>query len=90
MNLVIFLGLAYGIVGVVLLYWARPFSLRYNAWTTSFRQRHPGFNPPPTPEMRLLNTKIMTNIFRTSGAFFIFLSLLTLVPLMGSAGRQIR
>ena len=59
------------VVGIVLLIWARPLSLRYNAFTTRFRERHPKFNPPPTPEMRALNTKIFAVILRIMGAFFV-------------------
>ena len=50
--------------GAILIVWSMPLSLRYNAWTTSIRERH---NRPPTPEMRQLNTKIMARLFRILG-----------------------
>ena len=54
-------------IGIALTICARPLSLRYNAFTTAFRERNPHINPPPTPEMRALNTKIMTRLFRIFG-----------------------
>jgi hypothetical protein len=72
------------LTGAVLLYWSRTFSLRYNAWTTRFRERHQRINPPPTPEMRELNTKIMTWLFRFLGAFLLLLSVLTLIAVGNS------
>ncbi len=74
-----FLGVAYALVGLALIFWAASLSLRYNAWTTSLRERHPNFNPPPTPEWRARNTKIMTAMFRVMGVFLVLLSLLTLL-----------
>ena len=74
--------LAYALVGVGLVYWAVPLSLRYNAWTTRLRERHPNFNPPPTPEWRARNTKIMTVMFRVLGIFFVVLSIMYLLPLI--------
>jgi hypothetical protein len=76
------LGIGYAVVGFVLLYWAAPLSVRYNAWTTGVRQRHPNFNPPPTPEWRQRNTKIMTVMFRVAGAFLLVLSVLYVLPLI--------
>jgi uncharacterized membrane protein YjgN (DUF898 family) len=73
------LGIVYGLVGLGLVIWAAALSLRYNAWTTSLREGHPNFNPPPTPEWRALNTKIMTVMFRVAGAFFILASFLILI-----------
>jgi hypothetical protein len=52
------------VFGAILFYWSGQLSVRYNAWTTSFRERHPHINPPPTPQMRESNTKIMTWLFR--------------------------
>jgi hypothetical protein len=52
------------LLGLVLIWWAKPLSVRYNTWTTRLRERHPSFNPPPTPEWRERNTKIMTGLFR--------------------------
>jgi hypothetical protein len=69
------------IVGVVLLIWAKPLSVRYNAWTTSFRERHPNINPPPTPEWRRRNTTIFAWILRIFGVFLASLSILSLVGL---------
>jgi hypothetical protein len=57
-------------------------SVRYNAWTTRLRERHPDFNSPPTPEWRAKNTKIMTVMFRVVGLFFILLSILYLLPVV--------
>lgn len=64
------------VIGFVLLILAKPLSLRYNAWTTRLRERHPDFNPPPTPEWRARNTRIMTVIFRVLGVGFVLLSIL--------------
>jgi uncharacterized membrane protein YjgN (DUF898 family) len=76
------IGIAYAVVGFVLVYWATPLSLRYNAWTTGVRQRHPNFNPPPTPEWRQTNTKIMTVLFRVVGASLLVFSVLYLLPMI--------
>jgi hypothetical protein len=76
------LGTGYAVVGLVL--WAAPLSLQYNAWTTALRERHPNVNPPPTPEWRTRNTKIMTVIFRIAGAFFLLLSIVYLLPLINT------
>ena len=65
------IDIAFVVVGVVLLIWAGPLSRRYNAFTTRFRERHPNFNPPPTPDMRARNTKIFSIILRVMGVFFI-------------------
>jgi hypothetical protein len=54
------------LLGLMLIWWAKPLSVRYNTWTTRLRERHPNFNPPPTPEWRERNTKIMTVLFRIS------------------------
>jgi hypothetical protein len=67
------------VLGIAMLYWARGLSLRYNAWTTRFRERNPHINPPPTPEWRERNTKIMTWIFRLFGTFLALLSILALI-----------
>jgi len=82
MNLIV--GAVYALVGLALIYWATPLSMRYNAWTTGLRERHPGFNPPPTPEWRARNTKIMTAIFRIAGGLLVLRSVLTLLPLISS------
>lgn len=67
-------GAGYAILGLALLIWAAPLSVRYNAWTTGLRQRHPNVNPPPTPEWRARNTKIMTILFRIAGVFSLIMS----------------
>ena len=67
-------GAGYAILGVALLIWATPLSLRYNAWTTGLRERHPNVNPPPTPEWRARNIKIMTILFRVAGLFSLIMS----------------
>jgi hypothetical protein len=48
------------------------------------RERHPNINPPPTPEWRARNTKIMTVIFRVAGMAFVLLSIMYLLPLIGT------
>jgi hypothetical protein len=57
------LGPGYAVIGVILICWAAALSIRYNAWTTGLRERHPSINPPPTPEWRARNTKIITVMF---------------------------
>jgi hypothetical protein len=69
----------YAVVGLPLVIWASALSLRYNAWTAGLRERHPNINPPPTPEWRARNTKIMTVLFRIVGIFFVLLATLTLL-----------
>jgi hypothetical protein len=64
--------------GAAILFTARRLSLRYNAWTTAMRTRHPNINPPPTPKMRELNTKIMTWLIRFLGAWIFMLSVFEL------------
>ena len=64
-------NVAFVLAGLALLIWANALSVRYNGWTTRLRERHPNFNPPPTPEWRERNTKIMTNLFRIVGAVFL-------------------
>ena len=75
-------GFGQAIIALVLIFWAHPLSLRYNAWTTSLRERHPNFNPPPTPEWRARNTKIMTAMFRVFGVLLLLISCLYLLPLL--------
>ena len=65
-------------LGMSVIYWSNNLSLRYNAWTTGLRERHPRINPPPTPRMRTLNTKIMTWLFRFVGAYIILASMFLL------------
>jgi hypothetical protein len=71
------------IIGIALTLFAKPLSRRYYAFTTAFRERNPHINPPPTPEMRALNTRIMTRLFRTCG---IAMSLMAALILLGSFG----
>ena len=80
MNLV--LDIVYGVMVVALIVWAAPLSVRYNAWTTGLRERHPNINPPPTPEWRARNTKIMTVMFRVLGVGLAVLSIMYLLPLI--------
>jgi hypothetical protein len=68
-------------LGLIQLGFAKPLSIRYNTWTTALRTRHPNFNPPPTPEWRARNTRIMTVLFRVIGAFFLVMGVLYLLPL---------
>ena len=74
--------IGFALLGLVLIFFAASLSVRYNAWTTRLRERHPNFNPPPTPEWRARNTKIMTVIFRIAGVFFFLRSALILVGRM--------
>lgn len=74
----------FALLGLVLIFWAAPLSIRYNAWTTGLRERHPNFNPPPTPEWRARNTKIMTVLFRVVGVFFVLRSVLMLIGRMNT------
>ena len=80
MNLV--LGIGYAVIGLALIVRAAPLSVRYNAWTTGLRERHPNINPPPTPEWRARNTKIMTVMFRVLGVGLAVLSIMYLLPLI--------
>ena len=62
------------LLGVFLALRAKQLSVRYNAWTAGLRERNPHINPPPTPEMRAQNTRIMAGLFRVIGLFFALLS----------------
>ena len=75
-------GAGHALIGLALVFWAAPLSVRYNAWTTGLRERHPNINPPPTPEWRARNTKILTVMFRVLGAFLVLLSIMYLLPLI--------
>jgi hypothetical protein len=66
------------VLGATLVYWSGQLSIRYNAWTTGLCERYPRINPPPTPEMRQMNTKIMTWLFRVAGAFLAVFSFFAL------------
>jgi hypothetical protein len=79
-NLILAMG--YAALGLALSFWATPLSIRYNAWTTGLRERHPNVNPPPTPEWRARNTKIMTVMFRVVGVFLVLPSIIYLLPLI--------
>jgi hypothetical protein len=79
-NLILCAGCA--VIGLALFFLAAPLSIRYNAWTTGLRERHPGINPPPTPEWRARNTKIMTVTFRVTGVFLVLLSIMHLLTLV--------
>jgi hypothetical protein len=72
------------VLGAAIFYWSGQLSVRYNAWTASFRERHPHINPPPTPETRELNTKIMAWLFRFLGALLFLLSILALIGIRNS------
>jgi hypothetical protein len=76
------LGVGYAVVGLGLIFRAAPMSLSYNAWTTRLRDRHPNLNPPPTPESRARNTRIMTALFRTLGVILVVLAIILLLPLL--------
>jgi hypothetical protein len=66
-------------MGAIIAYRAEKLSIAYNAWTTGFRERNPHINPPPTPEARRKNTRIMTWLFRLLGLFIAFFSILVLL-----------
>jgi hypothetical protein len=68
-----------GVLGAALCYWSTRLSVLYNAWTTSFRERHPHINPPPTPDARNSNTKIMNWLFRILGASLFLLAIVVLL-----------
>jgi hypothetical protein len=74
------------VLSIVVIFCSKQLSMRYNAWTTSFRERNPHINPPPTPEMRALNTKIMTRLFRILGVFLFLLAGLMLIGNLLLAG----
>ena len=80
MNLI--LGSVYAVIGLTLIVRAAPLSLRYNAWTTRLRERHPNLNPPPTAEWRARNTRIMTALLRIFGVVLAVLSVMLLLPLL--------
>jgi hypothetical protein len=82
MTIDVFVGILFGLVGVFLIFRAASLSRRYNAWTTRLRERHPNINPPPTPEWRARNTKIMTALFRVVGIVFFLRSVLTLLAVL--------
>jgi hypothetical protein len=69
------------ICGAALLVWARTLSVRYNDWTAKIRERHPQFNPPPTPEWRQKNKEIMTWLIRMVGAVLSIVSTLALISI---------
>lgn len=85
MNLI--LSVIYAVIGLSLFVRAAPLSVRYNAWTTGLRERHPNINPPPTREWRARNTKIMTVMFRVAGVFLVVFSIMYLLPLIGAKPR---
>lgn len=66
--------IGFAILGLALALRAPSLSIRYNAWTTSLRQRHPKLSPPPTQNMFQLNTKIMRILFQFLGVFLLLLS----------------
>jgi hypothetical protein len=69
-------------IGLSLIFFDRPLSARYNAWTTGLRERYPNISPPPTLEWRERNTRIMTVVFRVAGVCLVLLSLMQLLPLI--------
>jgi len=87
MNPDLLVVIVFALAGFTLAWRAKPLSMRYNAWTTRLRERHPNFNPPPTPEWRARNTKIMTVLFRIVGVVFILRAILTLISVLSAARR---
>ncbi len=65
--------------GAAMLVWSREMSQRYNEWTTGLRQRHPNIIPPPNPQQREINTRIMTWIIRVFGVEISLVSIWTLI-----------
>ena len=84
MNIVSAVDMVLLLWGLLLILFAKQLSIRYNAWTTRVRERHPNFNPPPTPEWRTRNTKIMTFVFRIVGVIVVIRSALMLLGRTGS------
>jgi hypothetical protein len=78
------LGIGFNAIGLALVFWATPLSVRYNAWTGGLRERHPNVYRQPTPKWREQNTKIMTVIFRVFGLFLVLLSIKHFLPLIAS------
>ena len=75
----IFMWSCITLFGVLVFFNSSQLSRRYNAWTTTFRKRHPQINPPPTDSARKLNESIMTWLFRIIGAYFAVMALLALI-----------
>jgi hypothetical protein len=69
------IALVQSLVGIALMIFAGKLSLGYNSWTTNLRAQKSYLSPPPTPQMRALNTRIMTWLFRILGFFLLFSSL---------------
>jgi hypothetical protein len=78
------LGIGFNVIGLALIFWALPLSVRYNAWTSGLRERHRNVYRQPTPEWRARNTKIMTVTFRVFGLFLVLLSIKHILPLIAS------
>jgi hypothetical protein len=72
------------LIGAILLLRGRALSVRYNAFTTRLRERHPNINPPPTPEWRARNTLIMTWMFRVFGTLLLLISIPALIGIFKS------
>ena len=78
------LAAGYAVVGLALIFWATPLSVRYNTWTAGLRKRHTSIIPPPTPEWRARNTKIMRVMFRVAGVSLVLTSIVDLLLLIGT------
>lgn len=76
-------GAGYAVIGLALIFWATPLSVRYNTWTTGLRERHPNINPPTTPEWRARNAKIMKIMLRIAGVLLLLNSIVDLLLLIG-------
>ena len=87
MTVYVFMLLVYAVIGLALVCWAEALSVRYNAWSTSVRERHPNISPPPTPELRVRNTKVMTIIIRYVGVFFLLLSTIAFLSYLDSVAK---
>lgn len=87
MTVYLFLLLLYAAIGLALAYWAKSLSVRYSAWAASVRERHPDSSPPPTAELRVRNTKVMTIIFRSVGVFFLLLSAIAFLSYLDSVAK---
>jgi hypothetical protein len=68
------------VIGAVLIVFAMPLSVRYNAWTTKVRERQ---NRAPSLEMRATNTRIFARLLRILGAGLLLLAALAILGKRG-------
>jgi hypothetical protein len=70
------------VLGAALLYWARPISEKYCAWTTKVREKFPKISRPPNFDKAKQNVNIMTKVFRVLGAAFFVEAVYGLIDLL--------